>query len=281
MKRRFLSALKSLSTSRRNALIATCLAVLLVIPTCAYAIFGLGDIVFDPSNYAEAVAELGQDVQIVQQAIQTYNLLQSELRMISSRPWQTIATPLGSIAIQDLGPEAGPAAQAIVTAANGVSDPSAAWLNGTMAMPMNIVNAALSSGLTNTSAPANTTAIQMTDAFATDALHTIGTFRDNEPMLTTALANLQTAQESTDPADNTPVAQQNISNGILLQLLKLQLSTASLHAVISEQLAAANSWQRNTAAEAITMESTAINSRNSAPADYSNTAATLTDYLIQ
>jgi hypothetical protein len=121
----------------------------------------------------------------------------------------------------------------------------------------------------------------MTDAFATDALHTIGTFRDNEPMLTTALANLQTAQESTDPADNTPVAQQNISNGILLQLLKLQLSTASLHAVISEQLAAANSWQRNTAAEAITMESTAINSRNSAPADYSNTAATLTDYLIQ
>jgi type IV secretion system protein TrbJ len=280
MKQCFLSALKSLSTSRRNALIATCLVVLLV-PTCAYAIFGLGDIVFDPSNYAEAVAEFGQDVQILQQAIQTYNLVQSELRMISSRPWQTIATTLGSIPIQDLGPEAGPAAQAIVTAANGVSDPSSAWLNGTMAMPMNIVNAALSSGLTNTSAPANTTAVQMTDAFATDALSTIGTFRDNEPMLTTALANLQTAQESTDPADNTPVAQQNISNGILLQLLKLQLSTASLHAVTSEQLAAANSWQRNTAAEAIIMESTAINSRNTTPADYSNTAATLTDYLIQ
>src|SRR6516164_8932394 len=176
MKPRFLSALKSLSICRPNALSATCLVVLLVIPTCAYAIFGVGDIVFDPSNYAEAVAELDQDIQIVQQAIQTYNLLQSELRIISSRPWQTIATTLGSIAIQDLGPAAGPAAQAIVTAANGVSDPSAAWLNGTMAMPMNIVNPALSSVLTNTSAPAHTTAIEMTDAFATDALRTIGSF---------------------------------------------------------------------------------------------------------
>ena len=66
----------------------------------------------------------------------------------------------------------------------------------------------------------------------------------------------------------------------LLQLLKLQLSTASLHAVAAEQLATANSWQRNTAAEAITIVSNAIQSRTSAPADYSNTSATLTDYLI-
>jgi hypothetical protein len=142
-----------------------------------------------------------------------------------------------------------------------------------MAMPMDFVNSAL----TNTSAPADTTGIQITDAFATDALRTIGTFRDNEAMLTTAIANLQIAQESTDPDDNTPVAQQNITNGILLQLLKPQLS---LHAVTAEQLAAANSWQRNTAAEAITIESSAINSRDSSPADYSNTATTLTDYLI-
>jgi hypothetical protein len=84
MKRRFISGLKSLSISRRHTLIATGLLVLILIPTCAFAIFGFGDIVFDPSNYAEAVAELSEDIQILQQAIQTHDLLQSELRMISS-----------------------------------------------------------------------------------------------------------------------------------------------------------------------------------------------------
>ena len=251
-----------------------------MIPTCAYAIFGIGDIVYDPSNFAEAVEEVAQDIQLVRQAIQTYDLLKSELQMISSRPWQTLATALDSINIQDLGPGASAAAQAIATAVNGVSDARAAWSNATLSMPIDVVNAALSSALNNTSAPAATTAVQMTDAFATDALRTIGLFRKNEPTLMTAIANLQMAQESTDPDDNTPVAQQNLTNGILLQLLKLQQSAASLHAVVTEQLAAANSWQRNTAAEAITMQSGAISFRTSAPADYANTSTTLTNYLI-
>lgn len=282
MKLPFVTRLKSPFPSKRGTLIAVCLtlSLLLVIPTCAYAIFGIGDIVYDPSNFAEAVEEVAQDIQLVRQAIQTYDLLKSELQMISSRPWQTLATALDSINIQDLGPGASAAAQAIATAVNGVSDARAAWSNATLSMPIDVVNAALSSALNNTSAPAATTAVQMTDAFATDALRTIGLFRKNEPTLMTAIANLQMAQESTDPDDNTPVAQQNLTNGILLQLLKLQQSAASLHAVVTEQLAAANSWQRNTAAEAITMQSGAISFRTSAPADYANTSTTLTNYLI-
>ena len=39
-------------------------------------------------------------------------------------------------------------------------------------------------------------------------------------------------------------------------------------------------WQRNTAADNLTMLSNAIQSRNTAPADYAHTAQTLTDYLI-
>jgi hypothetical protein len=282
MKLPFVTRLKSPFPSKRSTLIAVCLtlSLLVVIPTCADAIFGIGDIVYDPSNFAEAVEEVAQDIQLVRQAIQTYDLLKSELQMISSRPWQTLATALDSINIQDLGPGASAAAQAIATAVNGVSDARAAWSNATLSMPIDVVNAALSSVLNNTSAPAATTAVQMTDAFATDALRTIGLFRKNEPTLMTAIANLQMAQESTDPDDNTPVAQQNLTNGILLQLLKLQQSAASLHAVVIEQLAAANSWQRNTAAEAITMQSGAISFRTSAPADYANTSTTLTNYLI-
>jgi hypothetical protein len=282
MKRRFLIALQSPLRTRRNALLSTCLALalLVLIPTSTYAILGVGDIVFDPSNFAEAVEQVSQDIQIVSQEIQTYNLLKSELRMVASRPWETVATALDSIHVEDFGGQASTASQAIAKAVNGIEDARAAWSNASMAMPMDAVNDALSSTLNHTAAPAHANAIQMTDAFATDALRTLGVYRSNQSQLTSAIQHLQTAQEATDDADNTPVAQQNITNGILLQLLKLQQSATSLHAVITEQLAAANSWQRNTAADNLTMVSNAIQSRTDSPADYSHTSATVTDYLI-
>lgn len=266
----------------RKTIIATGLALALVcmIPKPAYAIFGIGDIVYDPSNFAEAVAAVEQDIKIVEQGVETYKLLQSELRMIERRPWQTLATPLGSIAVADLGPEASSVAQALMTAANGISDARAAWNAAMLAMPMDSVNPAISSSLANTSAPSHTASIQMTDAFATDSLRTIGAWRQHQAMLNSAIAALQSAQESTGDADNTPVAQANITNGALLQLLKLQQSNASLQAVLAEQLTAANTWQRNTAAEAITIQSQSISSRASSPTDYVNTSTTLTDYLI-
>jgi len=283
MKPRFVTMLKAPFRGSRKALLSACLilALLILIPTSAYAIFGFGDIVFDPSNFAEAVEQVSQDIQIVAQEIETYNLLKSELRMIAARPWQTTATDLASIAVEDLGDQSSPAAQNIARAINGIEDARAAWANASMHMPMDTVNNALSSTiLNNSSAPAHANAIQMTDAFATDALRTLGIYRSNQPLLTSAIQHLQTAQESTEDADNTPVAQQNITNGILLQLLKLQQSATSLHAVATEQLAAANSWQRNTAADNLTMISNAIQSRTDTPADYSHTAATVTDYLI-
>ena len=282
MKQRVASILNASFATRRRALTSASLVLVLalLLPTSAYAIFGLGDIVYDPTNYAEAVQELDQDIQIVSQAIQTYNLLKSELAIITSRPWQTLATTLASIQVADLGDEPSAAAQAIAQAVNGTQDARTAWSHANLSINMDTLNNALGSILSNTAAPAHANAIEMTDAFATDALRTLGLYRTNQTLLNTAIQNLETAQQSTDPADNTPAAQQNITNGILLQLLKLQQSAASLHAVVTEQLAAANSWQRNTAADNLTMLSSAIQSRNTAPADYAHTAQTLTDYLI-
>jgi hypothetical protein len=282
MKQRFASILNASFATQRRALISASLVFVLalLLPTSTYAIFGLGDIVYDPTNYAEAVQELDQDIQIVSQAIQTYNLLKSELAIITNRPWQTLATTLASIQASDLGDAPSVAAQAIAQAVNGIQDARAAWSHANLSLNMDTLNNALSSILSNTAAPAHANAIEMTDAFATDALRTIGLYRNNQTLLNTAIQNLETAQQSTDPADNTPAAQQNITNGILLQLLKLQQSAASLHAVVTEQLAAANSWQRNTAADNLSMLSSSIQSRNTAPADYAHTAQTLTDYLI-
>jgi hypothetical protein len=266
------------------------LVVLCAAPKPAPAIFGLGDIVYDPANWAKAVEELQQDIKLVEQGIQTYNLFESELRMLKERPWETVATSLNNIHIpssvsvdnaddSDADDDDGGEADGIGVAVNGNGDAQSAWQRAMMRMQH--VTDVTSRVLSRTSSVlANNAGIKMTDGFAADALHAVGDFRAHQPMLAVALATLQRAEQSLDPQDNTPVAQQNITNGMLMQQIKLQQSATSILAVIAEQLTAANSWQRNGAAEATNIQNQAINARSSNPADYSNSAATLTNYLI-
>jgi type IV secretion system protein TrbJ len=259
--------------------------VLCVVPKPAHAIFGLGDIVYDPTNWGEAVKQLEQDIKLVEQGIQTYNLLQSELRMMQQRPWETLATALSDIQIPVSGnsdnadDDDGGEAAAVGSAANGSGDALSAWQSAMMRMQA--VTDTTSRVLDRTSPVlANNAGIKMTDGFAADAIHAVGDFRAHQPMLAVALSALQRAEQSLDPLDNTPVAQQNITNGVLMQQIKLQQSSSSLLAVIAEQLTAANAWQRNSAAEATNIQNQALNARNANPADYANAGGTLTDYLI-
>jgi hypothetical protein len=259
--------------------------VLCAVPNPAHAIFGLGDIVYDPTNWGEAVKQLEQDIKLVEQGIQTYNLLQSELRMLQARPWETVGTSLGDIQIpisangdnaddDDAGEAAG-----VGAAANGNGDAQSAWQSAMMRMQA--LTDTASRVLDRTSPVlANNAGIKMTDGFAADAIHAVGDFRAHQPMLAVALSALQRAEQSLDPLDNTPVAQQNITNGVLMQQIKLQQSATSILAVIAEQLTAANAWQRNSAAEATNIQNQALNARNANTADYANVGATLTDYLI-
>jgi hypothetical protein len=259
--------------------------VLCAVPKPAHAIFGLGDIVYDPTNWAEAVKQLEQDIKLVEQGIQTYNLLQSELRMLQQRPWETVATSLSDIQIPVTAngdnaddDDAGEAA-AVGAALNGNGDAQSAWQSAMMRMQ---ALADTTSRVLDRTSPvlANNAGIKMTDGFAADAIHAVGDFRAHQPMLAIALSALQGAEQSLDPLDNTPVAQQNITNGVLMQQIKLQQSATSILAVIAEQLSAANAWQRNGAAEATNIQNQALNARNANSADYANSSATLTDYLI-
>src|SRR5438309_7572886 len=56
-------------------------AIAFVVTTLArptFAIFGFGDIVFDPSNYAEAIQQLLQMEQQYAQLVQTYQMVRSQ-----------------------------------------------------------------------------------------------------------------------------------------------------------------------------------------------------------
>src|SRR5947208_16033168 len=56
--------------------------VLSALTPSAFAIFGIGDIVFDPSNYAEAIQQLLQMEQQYTQLVQTYQTLRSQYEQL-------------------------------------------------------------------------------------------------------------------------------------------------------------------------------------------------------
>ena len=58
----------------------------------AYAIFGFGDIVFDPSNYAEAVQQLLQMQRQYAQMVQTYLMVRNQYEHMRSMARQVPST---------------------------------------------------------------------------------------------------------------------------------------------------------------------------------------------
>jgi hypothetical protein len=80
---------------------ATAAAAVVLTSIPAFAIFGLGDIVFDPSSYGELVAQVSQLSQQYAQLVKTYNMITSQYnqmvtdaKMISSKArWRAMVSP--------------------------------------------------------------------------------------------------------------------------------------------------------------------------------------------
>ena len=253
------------------------LVLLCSFPRQARAIFGVGDLVFDPTAVEQLISEVGQAVKIYNEAVTTYNLLQSELRMISNRStWLALATSLRNTVIQDIHGEA----TLIGGVVNGTGgNPQQAWQNATARFR----DIAFLAGETPGDSVhlSSAASIEMTDGFAQDALANLGDFRRLQSQVNSAVSSLEQREQSLSDADNSPVAQQNITNAALLQLLRLHQSASALHAATLEQLTVANTWQRNAAVEASNTYGKAIASRQSAPPDFAGAGDTVRDFVAQ
>jgi hypothetical protein len=272
------AAARAWQASQRLALFGLLLLMLLCsFPRQATAIFGIGDVVFDPTAVEQLIAEVGQAVRIYNQAVTTYNLLQSELRMISNRStWLALATSLRNTVVQDIHGEAN-LMGAVVNGAGG--NAQQAWQNATARFR----DIAFLAGETPGDSVhlSSAASIEMTDGFAQDALANLGDFRRLQPQVNSAISSLEQREQSLSDADNTPVAQQNITNAALLQLIRLHQSDAALHAATLEQLTVANTWQRNAAVEASNTYGAAIVSRQAAPSDFAGAGNTVRDFVAQ
>jgi len=273
-----LAAIRRRWDTRQAALPALMLLALVCsFPRQALAIFGIGDLVFDPTAVEELINQLNQAVALYNQEVTTYNLLKSELQSIRSRgAWAVVATALQYTPMANINGEAALLASVV----NGFSaDVPTAWRKATSALNETAYLAREVPG--NSPHLSNAASIEMVDGFAQDSLANLGQFRQIQPQLNNAIGSLEQRQQSVADADNTPVAQQNITNAALLQLIRMQQSTANLHAAALEQLTVANTWQRNAAAEASDIYGGAISSRQNRLADIAGVADTLQTYAIQ
>jgi hypothetical protein len=225
---------------RRHA--AFLLAILMqAIP--AFAIFGVGDVVFDPSNFEEAAQQLVQLEQQYRTLVQTYQTIRGQydqmLWMAKSVPvtmatrYRALATPwVPGSATNTYGTTAGWVGS-INTGINALSGYTAAIqkLEAYGSALANIPSDQLDHVKTSYAT------VELTDGANLAGIQTLGQLRANAPAVEAAIANLENDSLSSAPEMNTEIAVLNkINAASVIGLRNAQDSNKLLVTLAEEQI---------------------------------------------
>jgi type IV secretion system protein TrbJ len=215
--------------------------ILTVVAAPALAIFGLGDIVYDPSNYEEAVQELLQLEQQYGQLVQTYQMIKNQyaqmLWMAQPVPvnmilrYRALATPwMPSSATNTYGTTQ--AWEAAINTGQGVSGGYSAATEA-----LGTYGAALSN------IPSDQVerlkrdygTVELTDGASLAAIQLLGALRANAPAVENAIQNLENDSLSSDPSMNTEIAVLNKINAAHLINVRNTQDTNKLLTALAER----------------------------------------------
>jgi hypothetical protein len=268
---------------------------LLLIPTPAAALFGLGDIVFDPTSYAtlakiwssdastltKVTEELGQLRQIYANGVQTYREAMAMARNVNRFTrlnWLTV----GITAVNDATANRfGEAANWAAMVNGNPALASSAWTSATLPMSANSSSFLSGETLGSSANLANLASVEATDGSSTKCLAEIAEYRSAAQANTVAIAQLQSADNDDGDATNSEIEQLNLVNAAQAAGLHEQQSQGALHACLVEQQMLANTWQRNAAAELMNSYGTAAVSRQANSTEYGNVQETYYSYVPQ
>lgn len=184
----------------------------LIISTPALAIFGLGDIVFDPTNWAESIRQLAQMEQQYEQLVRTYETVGNQYehmrRMAQQVPvnmnarYRVLATPWRTSTAADLYGTSGGWVSGINTGVGVVSG----YLRAVQRL------ADYGSALGNIPADqlervkTSYSTVELTDGANQHTMETLGRLRANAPGVERSIQGLEDDALSSDPNMNTEVA---------------------------------------------------------------------------
>jgi len=214
-------------------------AALLLTATPSFALFGLGDIVFDPTSYGNLVSQLT--------TMETqYQMLKNNIEHFSfKQQWQTALSTMKQANVRDLFGETNGMTTALNT--NSPAASSTAWTAATV--PVNGTTTTYLAGETPGSAQLSELAmIEASDSVSPDCLTAIGQYRAARAQNTAANNSLTSKQFDGSTATNSEVEQLNLLNAAAAQKMSEMESQGILQACLASEMAVGNMQQRNAAA---------------------------------
>ncbi|ACO33246.1 MULTISPECIES: hypothetical protein [Acidobacterium] len=214
-------------------------AALLLTATPSFALFGLGDIVFDPTSYGNLVSQLT--------TMETqYRMLKNNIEHFSfKQQWETAFSAMKQANVRDLFGETNGMTTALNT--NSPAASSTAWTAATV--PVNGTTTTYLAGETPGSAQLSELAmIEASDSVSPDCLTAIGQYRAARAQNTAANNSLASEQLDGSTATNSEVEQLNLLNAAQAQKMSEMQSQGVLQACLASEMAVGNMQQRNAAA---------------------------------
>lgn len=215
-------------------------AALLLAATPGFALFGVGDIVFDPTSYASLVQQL-TTIQM------QYNMLKNNIEHFSiKQQWQTTLHALENVNVANMFGETAGFSIALNTNSPGTS--TTAWKTATVSMnsgaPSYLAGQSLGS-----SRMSQLAMIETSDSVSPDCLTAVGSYRGTRSANTTANNSLLTEQFDNTDSTNSEVQQLNLLNASEAQKLAEIQSQGALQTCVASQMMLANMERRNAAVE--------------------------------
>ncbi len=245
--------------TRKTAIVkvGVLIAVVLSLTTRAEAILGIGDIVFDPSVYAQAVQQLLQLERQYTQLVQNYQVLQNQYahlqRMAQQVPVDMSRRYRAAGAVWRPSSAAntyGTTERWLATLNTG-TDAAGAYTEATE--PLALYGATLGSLSADQADHVKRAygTVELTDGATRTTLETVGRLRANASVTDAAIQRLEDDSLSADPAMNTEIAVLNKMNAASLVNVRAGQDTNQLLVALAEAEAVTATRTRDAEARAI------------------------------
>lgn len=257
-----------LNLKRRKWLIGGA-AVLLTATPC-FALFGIGDIVFDPTSYAQLVSQLTT-------LESQYKMLQNNITHFSwKQQWQTTLTALKNANVANMfGETAG------INIALNTNSPSAS-LTGWKAATVS-VNTGASTYLAGQSLGndrmSQLAMVEMSDAISPDCMTAVGQYRAARSQNASANSTLASQQVDGTDSTNTEVEQLNLLNAAEAQKMSEMQAQGTIQTCLASQMTVANMQQRNAAAQDLNTAALVQQQRATNDVSAANEGSTWQNYI--
>jgi type IV secretion system protein TrbJ len=215
-------------------------AALLLTATPSFALFGFGDIVFDPTSYGSLVQQL-TTLQM------QYNMVKNNLMHFSlKQQWQTALHTLENVNVANMFGET--AGMSIALNSNSPSASTTAWNAASISMNSSAPSYLQAQGL-GSARMSQLALVETSDAVSPDCLTVVGQYRAARSTDATANNSLIAQQFDSSDSSNSEIQQLNLLNAAEAQKMAEMQSHGALQACLASQMTLTNMERRNAAAE--------------------------------